>query len=110
MCGIAGAIGWIDDRVISATKAMQNRMVHRGPDDEGFWTNGTNDSPHNGAAFAFRRLSIIDCSADGHQPMRDASSGNVIVFNGEIYNFQELRCELERAGHSFISRSDTEVI
>jgi asparagine synthase (glutamine-hydrolysing) len=110
MCGIAGAIGRIDDHVIAAVKAMQNRIVHRGPDDQGLWSSRLTDSSHQGAAFAFRRLSIIDCSADGHQPMRDPITGNVIVFNGEIYNFQDLRCELQHAGHSFASRSDTEVI
>ncbi len=111
MCGIAGAIGHIDQSVIDAVTRMSAAQVHRGPDGEGFWTNvDITRGGGTGAAFAFRRLAIIDLSADGNQPMIDPASGNVIVFNGEIYNFLELRRELESAGVRFRSKSDTEIL
>ncbi len=108
MCGIAGAIGRIEPEILSAVQAASNCQKHRGPDDDGFIQSGATGS--DGAVLAFRRLAIIDLSADGHQPMTDQASGNVIVFNGEIYNFRELRAELESLGDTFRSRSDTEVI
>ncbi|WP_200955575.1 asparagine synthase (glutamine-hydrolyzing) [Sphingomonas sp. Root241] len=80
-------------------------IAHRGPDDEGLWW--SNDG-HVG--LAHRRLAIVDLSAAGHQPMLDATGEIVIAFNGEIYNFRELRAELEAMGHQFRSHSDTEVI
>lgn len=80
---------------------MNATIVHRGPDDAGVWT-------HNAAAIAMRRLSIIDL-AGGHQPMT-TDDGVAIVFNGEIYNYRELRDELQRAGYAFRTNSDTEVI
>lgn len=116
MCGIAGAIGAIDPAIIEAVQRMNDAQKHRGPDDEGFWRSappvgGSGPPPGGeGAAFAFRRLAIIDLSADAHQPMIDPETGNVIVFNGEIYNYQELRKELSRQGAMFRSKSDTEVI
>lgn len=82
-------------------KAMADAMVHRGPDDEGYFTSGS-------LALGFRRLSIIDLGG-GHQPMCDAEGSVWVVFNGEIYNFAEVREELERCGHVFRTRSDTEV-
>lgn len=81
---------------------MAGSMRHRGPDDEGYYRNGP-------LGFGFRRLSIIDL-AGGHQPMSDQEETTWVVFNGEIYNFQELRSELESYGHVFRTRSDTEVI
>jgi asparagine synthase (glutamine-hydrolysing) len=107
MCGIAGAIGVIDDTIVRAVQRMSAAQAHRGPDSNGFWTSGPADS---GVVLAHRRLAIIDLSEDGRQPMADPETGNVIVFNGEIYNFQALRRELERDGAHFRSRSDTEVI
>jgi asparagine synthase (glutamine-hydrolysing) len=80
-------------------------MMHRGPDDSGEWW-----SPNGRVGLAFRRLSIIDLSPAGHQPMSDAAAEVTVVFNGEIYNFLELRSELERLGAVFRSHSDTEVI
>lgn len=108
MCGIAGAIGRIEPDILHAVLAASACQQHRGPDDAGNFHSG--DVGSDGAIFAFRRLAIIDLSNDGHQPMVDPASGNVIVFNGEIYNFKELRQELESLGASFRSQSDTEVI
>jgi asparagine synthase (glutamine-hydrolysing) len=79
-------------------------LAHRGPDDSGVWSNG------DGVLFGHRRLSIIDLSPAGHQPMQDPSSGAVIVFNGEIYNHVELGVELKRLGHRLNGHSDTEVL
>ena len=81
---------------------MTKAIVHRGPDDEGYYINGP-------LGFGFRRLSIIDL-AGGHQPMSDRDESVWIVFNGEIYNFRELRAELQGYGHVFRTLSDTEVI
>jgi len=107
MCGIAGAIGCIDDRVIEAVGRAHGALRHRGPDAEGTWQD---IRAQRGAALAHRRLAIIDLSADGRQPMHDPESGLTIVFNGEIYNFMALRAELERAGHVLRTRTDTEVL
>jgi asparagine synthase (glutamine-hydrolysing) len=84
---------------------MTSRLIHRGPDDEGYWI----DSDQR-LAFGHRRLSIIDLTAEGHQPMLSKSGRFVIAFNGEIYNFLELRMELEKLGERFRGRSDTEVL
>ena len=109
MCGVAGAIGSIGPEILRAVKTASEAQRHRGPDDHGLWQGAVGDG--RGALFAFRRLSIIDLSPDGHQPMVDPATGNVIIFNGEIYNFRELRRELEALGGiTFKSRSDTEVI
>jgi asparagine synthase (glutamine-hydrolysing) len=106
MCGVAGAIGAIDDDMERAVRAMTDAQAHRGPDDAGFFR-----SPGpQGACFGFRRLAIMDLSPSGHQPMVDEQTGCVIVFNGEIYNFAELRAELAAAGSPFRSTGDTEVI
>jgi len=108
MCGFAGV--WRSD-VPSAEELrdlvdrMSSTLVHRGPDDAGLWT-----EPAAGLALGFRRLSILDLSELGHQPMRSSSGRFTIVFNGEAYNFQELRAELISAGHRFRGGSDTEVI
>lgn len=109
MCGIAGAIGWIDARIDSAVCRMNDTQRHRGPDDEGTWSN-VPQPPGEGVHLSFRRLAIIDLSSEGHQPMIDPATGNVIIFNGELYNFRELRRELEREGQQFKSHSDTEVL
>ena len=81
---------------------MANSIIHRGPDDEGYHFDGS-------LGLGFRRLSIIDL-AGGHQPMSDSAGKVWVVFNGEIYNFKELRSELERCGHKFRTNCDTEVI
>src|SRR5439155_623434 len=109
MCGIAGAFGRIDPAVTEAVRSMSAAQLHRGPDSDGFWTSCPPEGGH-GVVLAHRRLAIIDLSDAGGQPMADPETGNVIVFNGEIYNFQPLRRELEREGACFRSHCDTEVI
>ncbi|WP_433625946.1 asparagine synthase (glutamine-hydrolyzing) [Chryseobacterium cucumeris] len=131
MCGITGYYSF--HKSISSTNILEmNQAIrHRGPDDEGFWmySNGEgasfsgNDSTqkikeqfpvlkekNSNIALGFRRLSIIDLSEKGHQPMLSKNEQIIITFNGEIYNFKKLRKELESLGHSFCSTSDTEVI
>ena len=105
MCGIAGELNWIYGADREAVDAMVSGIAHRGPDDRGLWS-----SPNGTCVLGHCRLSIVDLSAAGHQPMVDPSTGNAIVFNGEIYNFQILRKDCESAGDVFKSRSDTEVI
>ena len=107
MCGIVGAINrpGTDADATQALRGMLKRLVHRGPDDDGVecW-------PEAGVGLGHQRLSIIDLSAAGHQPMTSADGPVSIVYNGEIYNFQELRRQLAAEGHSFRSTSDTEVV
>jgi asparagine synthase (glutamine-hydrolysing) len=105
MCGIAGALNWRAHTSGEAVEAMVSGIGHRGPDDRGLWS-----SPKGVCVLGHARLSIIDLSPAGHQPMLDVITGNAIVFNGEIYNFQELRKKLVSAGDLFNSHSDTEVI
>ncbi len=105
MCGIAGLVSGRRQLEPSSLQAMVNGLEHRGPDDRGIWL-----ADDLSCGLGHTRLSVIDLSAQGHQPMRDENSGNIIVFNGEIYNFQALRRECEHAGHEFHSHSDTEVI
>jgi asparagine synthase (glutamine-hydrolysing) len=102
MCGIAGAVGVAS---IERVQAMSDAIAHRGPDDSGVFFDAT-----TGVALGHRRLSIIDLSSCGHQPMPYMGGRYQLIYNGEIYNFAELRAELERAGHPFRSRSDSEVI
>jgi asparagine synthase (glutamine-hydrolysing) len=83
----------------------RDAMEHRGPDDAGVWR-----SPDKRVGLAHRRLAIIDLSPSGHQPMRDAAGSLTVVFNGEIYNYKDVKQELSAKGHSFCSNSDTEVI
>ena len=91
MCGIAGFRGPTVSRDIleSRCRAMASRLIHRGPDDEGVWVD-----PATGIALGHRRLSILDLSPAGHQPMASHCGRYVIAFNGEIYNHAELRGEL----------------
>jgi asparagine synthase (glutamine-hydrolysing) len=104
MCGIVGIVGAKDDGWIEAEVIHQmcQTLVHRGPDDEGMFVK-------NGAGLGMRRLSVIDLSG-GNQPVFNEDGSIWVVFNGEIYNFLELRRELEARGHRFSTRSDTEVI
>lgn len=105
MCGIAGQVAFGDRADPAAVAAMIARIRHRGPDDEGVWS-----SPDGACALGHARLSIIDLTPSGHQPMIDPETGNSIVFNGEIYNYLELKAECEARGDRFQSESDTEVI
>jgi asparagine synthase (glutamine-hydrolysing) len=105
MCGIAGELNWVFRANREAVDVMVHGIAHRGPDDRGLWS-----SPNGTCALGHARLSIVDLSPAGHQPMLDPNNGNAIVFNGEIYNFQSLRKDCEAAGDVFKSRSDTEVI
>jgi asparagine synthase (glutamine-hydrolysing) len=104
MCGIAGQFNFERHEPVERETIvrMTHSIAHRGPDDEGFFITGP-------IGLGFRRLSIIDL-AGGHQPMCDSEETVWIVFNGEIYNFKELRAALEGLGHRFRTRSDTEVI
>jgi asparagine synthase (glutamine-hydrolysing) len=109
MCGIAGF--WSrraqhqPDGLRRITRAMTDTLTHRGPDDSDVWID-----PEAGLAFGHRRLSILDLSAAGRQPMVSACGRYVITYNGEIYNFPELRQQLEQQGHAFRGHSDTEVL
>ena len=105
MCGIAGIFYFDAQRKTSETllEKMTHSLAHRGPDDYGTFIDGS-------VGLGFRRLSIIDLSPAGHQPMFNEDKTVCIVCNGEIYNFQELRPLLEAKGHRFKSRTDTEVI
>ncbi len=105
MCGIVGAGGTVSLQNRHWLASGRDAMTHRGPDDSGEWW-----SLDGRVGLAQRRLSIIDLSPAGHQPMHDASGVLSLVFNGEIYNFEELRDELIAKGHVFRSHSDTEVI
>src|SRR5262245_66524053 len=109
MCGIAGFFESSRHRGVEECEAIARRMAsalaHRGPDDEGTWTDA-----EAGVALGHRRLAILDLSSEGHQPMRSADGRFAIVFNGEIYNFLDLRRELESSGHRLRSHSDTEVL
>ncbi len=104
MCGLAGELRF-DGRSadIAACSRLSGCLEHRGPDGDGVWAHGP-------VALVHRRLSIIDLSVAGSQPMVDAALGLTLVFNGCIYNYQQLRAELEGHGHRFFSHSDTEVI
>ena len=106
MCAIGGWL--VDPRARldqSALDRLMAAMAHRGPDDAGTFIDVA-----NGLAIGHNRLSIIDLSPGGHQPMVNASNGDVLSFNGEIYNFRELRHQLETKGYCFQSESDTEVL
>lgn len=105
MCGIAGEVSFRGAPRIEDVVHLTRRIRHRGPDDSGTWR-----SPASECVLGHARLSIIDLSPLGHQPMVDPRSGNTISFNGEIYNYRELRKELEAVGEKFRSATDTEVI
>ena len=108
MCGITG---FIDLKRVSSPKQlrddvrlMADALTHRGPDMEGQWVD-----PEDGLALGFRRLAVIDLTPTGHQPMISADGRFVVVYNGEAYNFTDLRAELEATGHKFRGTSDTEI-
>jgi asparagine synthase (glutamine-hydrolysing) len=107
MCGIAGIVRYRDGAPVTKqeVEALRDEQRHRGPDDAGLWT-----SADGRVGFGHRRLAIVDLSPLGHQPMVSDDGRFAITFNGEIYNFRELRRELEVRGHRFRSTSDTEVL
>lgn len=104
MCGIAGYIN-LDKSPVSPAiiKTMTDAIAHRGPDGEGLWS-------ENNVGLGHRRLAIIDLSSAGHQPMVSSDNRLVLSYNGEIYNYQELRAELVACGYQFRSRTDSEVV
>ncbi len=107
MCGICGTLSF-NQRLETSPEvlvAMRDTLTHRGPDDEGAWS-----SPDGRVALGHRRLSIVDLSAAGHQPMSNETGDVWIVYNGEVYNHESLRRELESAGHVYRSRTDTETV
>ncbi|RYU76063.1 asparagine synthase (glutamine-hydrolyzing) [Hymenobacter persicinus] len=105
MCGITGIFAFTDAgrSSLSALQASTDAIVSRGPDSQGHFV-------YDHCGLGFRRLAILDLSADGNQPMTDESGRYTIVFNGEIFNFRELRQKLVKKGHTFRSQTDTEVI
>jgi asparagine synthase (glutamine-hydrolysing) len=105
MCGITGETSFSSKPSAENVQALADRLTHRGPDASGLWA-----SPDGTCVLGHRRLSIIDLSPLGHQPMVDLITGNAVVFNGEIYNFRQLRAECESNGEVFRSDSDTEII
>jgi asparagine synthase (glutamine-hydrolysing) len=109
MCGIAGIIGRLDQPNRAALERMSDAMVHRGPDARGTWVS-TPDARGWGALLAHRRLSILDLSPAGTQPMVDPVTGHVVVLNGEIYNFRDLRRRLVAEKQEFQSTGDTAVM
>jgi asparagine synthase (glutamine-hydrolysing) len=109
MCGIAGIIGRLDEENHAALARMSDAMIHRGPDAGGTWVSAP-DARGWGALLAHRRLSILDLSPAGAQPMIDPVTGHVMAFNGEIYNFGDLRRRLEAEGQEFKSTGDTAVM
>ena len=104
MCGIAGILNF-NQQLVSQDKivAMTNIIAHRGPDGDGHYLDGAVGLGH-------RRLAIIDLSSAGHQPMNTQDRRYFITYNGEIYNFKQLRIELEALGYIFHSNTDTEVV
>lgn len=105
MCGIVGVVSASPVIDKQSIVSMRDSMRHRGPDDAGAWW-----SPDRRVVLAHRRLAIIDLSSSGHQPMVDELGHLVVVFNGEVYNYRELRSELEARGHRFHTSSDTEIV
>ena len=104
MCGIAGILGQPEETIPShCLMRMLERLRHRGPDDEGIWISGNIGLGH-------RRLSIIDLSKNGRNPMFNEDGTLALVFNGEIYNYKFLKSELIQKGHIFSSSTDTEVV
>src|SRR5437879_10903007 len=109
MCGIAGMVDWRAATSADALRSIGETMIetvrHRGPDAGAVWVDA-----EGGVALGQRRLAIIDLSPGGAQPMQSADRRYVITFNGEIYNYRDIRRELQAAGHSMRGESDTEVL
>ena len=109
MCGLTGSLEFEPttsaETLSSQIKAMTAKLHHRGPDSDGFWIDA-----NSGIGLGFRRLAVIDLSSNGLQPMTSHNNRFVIAYNGEVYNFPELRRDLLEKGHKFDGQSDTEVI
>ncbi|HEX7541879.1 MAG TPA: hypothetical protein VF352_07095, partial [Anaerolineales bacterium] len=109
MCGITGFLdpsrSCSADTIETLVGRMTDAILHRGPDDSGAWAD-----PESGVVLGFRRLAILDLSPTGRQPMLSTNGRFIIVFNGEVYNFNQLRTELASLGHTFRGHSDTEVM
>ena len=104
MCGITGLVTLTGEPAeAEVIEAMTDALYHRGPDDDGTYVEGS-------VALGFRRLAILDLTPTGHQPMTSPDGRYVMVYNGEIYNYVELREELQALGHSFRSTGDSEVL
>jgi len=109
MCGIAGVLGRLSDRNRGVLQRMKSAIAHRGPDGDGSWESMP-DARGAGVMLGFRRLAILDLSTAGMQPMVDSVTGDVVVFNGEIYNYAEIRGRLAAQGQLFQSSGDTAVM
>src|SRR5437660_9975065 len=107
MCGIAGFVDTTGSLGAEALATASQAIAHRGPDDAGLQIVSSGNQQ---VGLANRRLAILDLSPAGHQPMYDPLTGNWIVYNGEVYNFREVRARLEADGVGFTSQCDTEVI
>src|SRR4026209_2852684 len=107
MCGIAGIISLEPTKHIGP---MLQSIEHRGRDDQGEWTSDPIDDQNRRVSFGHRRLSIIDTSPGGHEPMLSHDGRYVLTFNGEIYNYRELREQLQGLNHRFRTESDAEVL
>lgn len=105
MCGIYGLLRRDGGVEVQSLVRQRDLLWHRGPDDEGCWIDADGR-----VGLSHRRLSILDLTASGHQPMRSHNARFTIVFNGEVYNYREIRSELERTGHAFQTGTDTEVL
>ena len=110
MCGIFGLVGKRSPEASRALGLGTRAMAHRGPDDEGIEILPLRSDAQQCVGLGSRRLAILDLSPAGHMPMHDPETGNWLVFNGEIYNFQQIRSELQELGHRFTSTGDTEVL
>lgn len=107
MCGIAGFVDFDGQSTIDTVRQMADTLEYRGPDDSGY---ELFDFANTQVGFGFRRLSILDLTPAGHQPMHFEEAGLTAMLNGELYNFTEVKTELEKLGHTFKSRTDTEVL
>jgi asparagine synthase (glutamine-hydrolysing) len=110
MCGIFGILARNGSIPANVLERATDSLAHRGPDDRGTVVLQAGNSPRLEIGLGSRRLAILDLSPLGHQPMQDADTGNWIVYNGELYNFRELRTRLQGEGVRFVSQSDTEVL
>jgi asparagine synthase (glutamine-hydrolysing) len=110
MCGIFGILASNGSIPPSVLKRATDSLAHRGPYDRGTVVIQPNTSPRLEIGLGNRRLAILDLSPLGHQPMQDTETGNWIVYDGEVYNFRELRARLQGEGVRFLSQSDTEVL